>query len=100
VPKLAHRHGSVTAPIRPVQKSPSLTVVEDWLSTVVFTVALAVSKTMCFQTRVEGAFPVPCSGWSWWSAGRIGREGFQNPAFGDRAAATLPDHGFQFSAQC
>jgi hypothetical protein len=85
---------------RPVHKSPSPTAVESWLRIMVSSVMLTVSRTMCFQTRVEGAFPVPCSGWSWWSAGRIGREGFQNPAFGDRAAATLPDHGFQFSAQC
>ena len=68
MPKLAHRHGSVTAPIRPVQKSPSLTVVEDWLSTVVFTVALAVSKTMCFQRQAgtrgddgEGIYSVACA---------------------------------------
>jgi hypothetical protein len=36
-------------PFDPVQKSPSLTVVEIWLSTVVSTVALAVSKTIGFR---------------------------------------------------
>ena len=46
-----HRHGSVAVPIRPVQKSPSLTVTESWLSTVVFSVLLTVSRTMCFMNN-------------------------------------------------
>lgn len=37
--------------IQPVQKAPSLTVAGSWLSTVVSTVELAVSKTICFQVR-------------------------------------------------
>ena len=36
----------VVAPIRPVQKSPLLIVAESWLSTVVSTIALAVSETI------------------------------------------------------
>lgn len=34
--------------IRPVQKSPSLTVTESWLSTWVSTSRLTVSRTICF----------------------------------------------------
>ena len=33
----------------PVHKSPSLIVAESWLSTMVSTVTLAVSKTICFR---------------------------------------------------
>ena len=40
-----------------VQKSPSLTVAESWLSTVVSTVMLVVPRTMCFQDTP--------SGWDW-----------------------------------
>ena len=39
------------APIRPVHKSPSFPTIESWLLAVVSTVALAVSKTMCFQRQ-------------------------------------------------
>ena len=47
---LAH-HPPLGRAIRPVHKSPSLTVVENWLSTVVSTVAPTVSRTICFQAR-------------------------------------------------
>jgi hypothetical protein len=36
-------------PSSPVHKSPSLTVVENWLSAVVSTVRLAVLRTICFR---------------------------------------------------
>ena len=44
-------HALPMAIIRPVQKSPSLTVIESWLSIVVFSVPPTVSRTMCFRGR-------------------------------------------------
>ena len=38
--------------IRPVQKSPSLTVAGSWLPAWVSTVTLAVSRTICFRVRL------------------------------------------------
>jgi hypothetical protein len=37
--------------IRPVHKSPSLTIAENWLATVVSTVAPTVSRTICFRRQ-------------------------------------------------
>jgi hypothetical protein len=42
-------HAFPMATIQPVHKSPSLTVVENWLSTVVSTVSLTVPGTICFR---------------------------------------------------
>jgi hypothetical protein len=39
----------ISVTYRPVQKSPSLTVAESWLPTMVSNVMLTVSRTMCFQ---------------------------------------------------
>ena len=44
-------------PSDPVQKSPSLTVAESWLSTVVSSVMLTVSRTICFMNREPGMPP-------------------------------------------
>jgi hypothetical protein len=54
-----HRHRSVTAPIRPVQKSPSLTVAESRLPTAVSTATLTVASTICFQRQGGGVHPCP-----------------------------------------
>ena len=53
----------MAAPIRPVHKSPSLTVAESRLLTVVSAVRLTVPITMCFQRHLElvGLGPV---GWT------------------------------------
>jgi hypothetical protein len=44
-------HAVPMATISTVHKSPSLTIVENWLATVVSTVALTVSRTICFRVR-------------------------------------------------
>ena len=41
----------VVAPIRPVHKSPSLTVAESWLPTAISTAKFAVPRTICFRVR-------------------------------------------------
>ena len=49
------RTGEAVAPIRPVQKSPLLTVDDSWLSTAVSSLSPAVPGTMCFfRIRLGG----------------------------------------------
>ena len=46
-------HALPMTTIRTVQKSPSLTVVESWLSTVVSSLRPTVPRTICFKVRPD-----------------------------------------------
>lgn len=51
VRRFARTTSKATAQPPLVQKSPSLTVIESWLSTVVFAGLPTVPRTICFQVR-------------------------------------------------